>query len=297
MYHLIVSGTENTWEDTSWDIYQFRCLSKNEYTHESLAVDFAALTPEKEDALLAYPCVFAYETGCKSNARLGRITRIRQRGKTIRLDFQLTPDYPEIRSDDLVTLKWELDIAEWELSRTHWALKNEDLSCALAGIGYPAIGEGKPSVIDIFSHTFDVALSFPGEVREYVHQVASNLVTRIGKANVFYDSFYKAQLARPNLDTALQSVYRDHSRLIVAFLSQDYATKKWCHIEFRAIREIINKKADDKVMFVRHDGAEIRGTFSTDGYIDAEQHNPIEIADMVIERLQIIKMKEAPQDN
>ncbi len=123
----------------------------------------------------------------------------------------------------------------------------------------------------------------------YVGLVAGHLAANLGKANVFYDNYYKAQLARPNLDTALQSIYRNRSRLIVAFLSKDYASKKWCHVEFRAIREILSEKSDDQVMFVRHDGAEVAGVFTTDGYILAEHHDPNELAMMILERLALRK--------
>ncbi len=208
----------------------------------------------------------------------------------VRVEYEIDPEYPPINHDHLVALKWELDIGENELHRTHWALKNEELSLALESLGYPPVIGNSEGVIDVHSHTFDVALSFPGEVREYVNHVAINLVSKLGKGRVFYDNHYKAQLARPNLDTALQALYRDRSRLIVAFLSKDYASKKWCHIEFRAIREILNARSDDdRVMFIRHDNTEVAGVFFTDGYIDANVHDPTEVANMIIERLQLLE--------
>lgn len=94
---------------------------------------------------------------------------------------------------------------------------------------------------------FEVALSFPSEVRTYIETVAKQLVRMLGNNTVFYDRFYKSQLATPNLDTALQELYRTRSKLIVVFLSKDYANKKWCGIEFRAIHDIINAKHDEMV--------------------------------------------------
>ena len=43
---------------------------------------------------------------------------------------------------------------------------------------------------------FKVALSFPGEQRNYVLQVAELLASELGKNKVFYDAWYKAELAR-----------------------------------------------------------------------------------------------------
>jgi hypothetical protein len=268
-----------------------RCLNGKEYTDEALVARYGSLGPEDIEELIRYPCVFAYENGCQLDAKLGRLTKVRKRGGEVRLEYELDSNYPTISHSDLIRLEWELDIGKWELNRTHWALKNESLSEALLSLGYPPVGSTSTEVVDIHRHTFDVALSFPGEVRNYVQLVASNLVASLGRNRVFYDNFFKAQLARPNLDVALQALYRDRARLIVAFLSRDYAAKKWCHIEFRAIREIINNRDDARVMFVRHDRAEVSGVFSSDGYIDATEHDPNEVATMICERISLLQNK------
>lgn len=285
MYHLFVSGNEGTWNGDPWIIDASRCLRADEYTAESLVIDLASLTSADQMRLISFPCIFAYETGNKENAKLGTIKKIRKSGAKVQILYEIDPDYPPIKHEHLLKLRWDLGIEEFELRRTHWALKDEEASAALESLGYPAIPSRTP--INIHDHIFDIALSFPGEVRPYVESIARDLVSKIGKDRVFYDNDYKAQLARPNLDTALQALYT-RSRLIVAFLSKDYASKKWCHIEFRAIREIINAREDDRVMFVRHDAAEVKGVFSTDGYIDAEQHEPNEVAEMIVERLRLL---------
>ena len=291
-FHLFVSAMEGCWDSAFFEFMECRCLKANMYTSASLAVDFSSITQEQITSFLEYPCVFAYEKGIKRDARVGWLTQIRTKDDIVRVDFELEPDYPALSNDVLVALKWDLDIDERELPRTHWALKNRDLSAALTSLGYPSIGLG---VIDITTQMFDIALSFPGEVRDYVRQVAGNLARRIGMQNVFYDDFYKAQLARPNLDTALQDLYRKRSRLIVVFLSKDYEAKTWCHVEFRAIREIINNKVDEMIMLVRLDDAEIPGICSHDGYIDARQYTPANVAEMATQRLGLIKKKLAQQ--
>ena len=72
------------------------------------------------------------------------------------------------------------------------------------------------------------------------------------------------RIARPNLDTLLQGLYRERSKLIVVFLCFKYADKPWCGVEFRAIREIIIAKKDI-VMLVRTDGGRVEGIFDNDG--------------------------------
>jgi hypothetical protein len=105
---------------------------------------------------------------------------------------------------------------------------------------------------------------------------------------VFYDKFYQSQLARPNLDTLLQDIYGNRSKLIVAFLSQAYGDKTWCGIEFRPIREIISTKRDEMVMYVKVGEGRIAGVFATDGFIDARTHAPPQVASMIVERLKLL---------
>jgi len=285
MYHLFVSGNDEAWGGDPWIIEANRCLRYDEYTAKPLILNLAELTPDDHLRICGYPCIFAYETGTKKNALLGRIKKIRNSGMKLQIQYELDADYPPIKHEDLIKLRWELGIGELELNRTHWALKDEDASVALESVGYPAI-DHRP-LVKISDHTFDIALSFPGEVRPYVEEVAQRLTSAIGRNRVFYDNTYKSQLAKPNLDTALQALYQ-RARLIVVFLSGDYAAKKWCHIEFRAIREIINAREDDRVMYVRHDSAQVAGVFSTDGYIDADEHKPAELVEMILERLALL---------
>jgi len=132
---------------------------------------------------------------------------------------------------------------------------------------------------------FKVALSFPGEKRAYVSKVADSLRRALGIDKVFYDFDYQSQLAIPNLDLLLQKIYRDNSELIVVFLCAEYATKEWCGLEWRAIRDIIKSKDCDRIMFVRFDDAKVDGTFSIDGYIDGQHHDFCEVAKFIMERI------------
>jgi hypothetical protein len=144
--------------------------------------------------------------------------------------------------------------------------------------------------INIGTHHFDVALSFPGEDRQLVEKVTKELDKRIPLNSYFYDNNYVSQLARPNLDILLQDIYRNRSLVVVVFLSESYDKKKWCGVEFRSIREIIFDK-EDKVMFVRSDEGDVEGVFRTDGYVDAKRFNPEEIAKFIHERILLAKLR------
>ncbi|HAR95295.1 MAG TPA: disease resistance protein [Deltaproteobacteria bacterium] len=132
---------------------------------------------------------------------------------------------------------------------------------------------------------FKVAVSFPGELRRYVSQVVDSLRAPLGKDSVFYDFDYQAQLARPNLDTLLQRIYRKQSDLIVVFLCGAYARKEWCGLEWRAVRDIIKAKEDERVMFVRLDDMPVDGLLSIDGYIDGTKNTPQQIASFILTRV------------
>jgi hypothetical protein len=128
-------------------------------------------------------------------------------------------------------------------------------------------------------------MSFPGEKRRYVSRVVDALRGTLGSDSVFYDFDYQAQLARPNLDALLQRIYRDNSKLIVVFLCAEYAAKQWCGLEWRAIRDIVKTKEDERIMLIRFDNAAIEGLFSIDGYIDGESFSARQVADLIVTRL------------
>ena len=147
--------------------------------------------------------------------------------------------------------------------------------------------------VDISTHVFDVALSFPGEIRSLVKDVAYELNSQIGTDSCFYDFNYSAQLARPSLDTLLQDIYRNRSKLIVVFLSGNYQRKQWCNIEFRAIREIIFERNDQQIMFIKTDDGSVEGVFKTDGFIDARDFKANEIATFIHDRLKVLKLAQS----
>lgn len=139
------------------------------------------------------------------------------------------------------------------------------------------------------SRRFAVALSFPGEHRDYVKQIAEALVTSLTKPRVFYDRYYEAELSRPNLDTYLQKIYHDESELVVVVLCREYDEKEWCGLEFRAIRDLIKQRRDDEIMFVRVADGDVKGVFGIDGYVDAKNRPAKEIAQVICDRLALLQ--------
>jgi hypothetical protein len=156
-----------------------------------------------------------------------------------------------------------------------------------------AIKKVDKSVTKIEEISFKVALSFPGEKRTFVSNVVNELKKSYGKDSIFYDFDYQSQLARPNLDVCLQDLYRNRAELVVVFLCDDYAKKQWCGLEWRAIRDIIKNREDNRIMFVRFDDALIEGVFSIDGYIDANYYDEDAIAKFITERVGLLQAENA----
>jgi len=289
MYNLFVSGSDESWNGEPWVVEQGRCV--NEYTDDNIIEVYGALEAAQIDQLRRLPCIFAYESGNKLDPHFGLIRDVTVRAKSVRVDYEMHPLDVFLTAEQLKEMNFELEIGKWELNRTHWAVKNVDLAAELnrKGIILPRWASHAGPRINVADHQFDVALSFPGEAREYVEQVAQHLERLMGPDHYFYDRNYTAQLARPSLDTFLQAIYRDRSRMVVVFSGSDYQLKDWCGIEFRAVREIINAREHDRIMFVRMDDGEVEGIFGHDGYVDARQHNPAEIAAFIEERVGLLQ--------
>jgi hypothetical protein len=293
MYHLFVSGDDNAWLGEPWAMPDLtRCL--REYTQPDLRDRYGSLEPDAINALRRFPCIFAYE-GVRKDPHFGVIRQVTKRSGGVRVEYDIIPLDQFLTARQLADAAFDLDIGNWELNRTHWALKDVDLAKELEakGIELPAWTRSPRAGVDISTHYFDVALSFPGEVRDFVHAVALELERRLGPDKYFYDSNYVSQLARPSLDTLLQDLYGNRSRLIVIFLGGKYQDKFWCGIEFRSIREIINRRAHDRVMLVRMDDGQVDGIFPSDGYVDGRSHSPAEVARFIAERVELQSSKVA----
>lgn len=287
MYNLFVSNSPEAWDTGAWTIEAGRCVSRYEYTEEEIASELGDLEQSSFDVLSSYPCIFAYEDAREKNPKFGRIKEVIVRQGKVRVLFEIQHCEPFLSYKDFERLEFELDIRKWEMNRTHWAVKDVQLDTELEklGIRLPSWASSTSGPIDVGSHQFEVALSFPGEVRHIVEPVAAELERIMGRDTYFYDANYPGQLARPSLDTLLQSIYHQQSKLVVAFIGADYQRKEWCGIEFRAIKDIISKRAHERVMFVRTDPGKVDGVFDTDGYVDATRFSPEQIAEFIRDRV------------
>ncbi|MBE9521828.1 MAG: TIR domain-containing protein, partial [Proteobacteria bacterium] len=134
---------------------------------------------------------------------------------------------------------------------------------------------------------FRIALSFSGDERSYVKKVADHLAKHFGEKHVFYDQNYRPELARVNLDTYLQDIYHKDSDLVALFFSDSYNKKDWCGLEWRAIRDLITTRPDHIIPIKMSASVLPKGLFPVDGYLPADELDPIDIAKDIIKRYAI----------
>ena len=148
----------------------------------------------------------------------------------------------------------------------------------------------KKIAVLLSSQRFRIALSYPGEHRDYVHQVAECLVECLGHPHVFYDKYWQAELSYFNFDTELQDIYHKQSDLIAVFLCKEYKDKEWCGLEWRSIRDLIKRNRGEIVIPIRIDDCDMSGVFSIDRYEDALNQQPKTIADIIFKRWSAISI-------
>lgn len=288
MYNLFVSSDTKDWRGKPFFLELGRCI--REYTDTKLTRRYGELNDIAVKELQRFPCVFAYEAIHNLSPKFGVILEVTRRQAQVRIEYEVIELDKFLSNQDLDDLAFDLDISDWELNRTHWALKDVNLAKELKSkdISLPNWVRNVAKSVDITTHQFDVALSFPGEIRSFIEEIVEELEKNIGPNSYFYDNNYVSQLARPSLDVLLQDIYRNRSKLIVVFLCSDYQRKEWCGIEFRAIKEIIMERDNKKIMFVKMDDGIVDGVFKTDGYLDGRKYQPKDIARYIQERIALL---------
>lgn len=285
MYNLLVSGRDDVWNLPAYECDKSRFL---EYSNDKEKAIFKILTAENIELLKSFPCLFAYE-GRDEHVRVGYIRSIKERGQTLFIEYEFETDIDPIHFSLLEPILSVLDYRKSETYRTHWAVKDEDLFERLhtAGLINSKFVRPEGNTGKLEELQFKASFSFPGELRDRVSSIVALVKDELPTGSVFYDDDFTAQLARPNLDSLLQTIYLNNSDLVVVFLSGDYERKMWCGIEWRAVRGIINNKSDHSLMFIRSDDSEIPGVFSHDGFIDLPKYTDEQVAAFVIERIRL----------
>lgn len=130
---------------------------------------------------------------------------------------------------------------------------------------------------------YQVALSFAGEQRSYVEEVARHLAAR--SIAVFYDGFELAQLWGKDTAEALHDVYSTRATYVVMFISSDYANKAWTRLERRSTLSRMLKEEGEYVLPVRFDDTAMPGLPDTVFYLNAQEYSPAELSAEIASKL------------
>src|SRR5690349_13729629 len=96
------------------------------------------------------------------------------------------------------------------------------------------------------SPDYDIALSFAGEDRAYVDQVANILRDR--GIRVFYDLFEETDLWGKDLYARLTDVYQNRAKFTVMFISAAYGSKLWTNHERKAAQARAFQEAQEYIL-------------------------------------------------
>lgn len=133
------------------------------------------------------------------------------------------------------------------------------------------------------NYDYDIALSFAGENRDYVEEVATTL--KIYGVRVFYDKFEEHILWGKNLISYLQEIYKNKAKYTVMFISEHYAKKVWTNHERQSMQERAFRESEEYILPARFDNTEIPGLFSTISYIDLNSKTPYEFTKVILQKI------------
>lgn len=134
-------------------------------------------------------------------------------------------------------------------------------------------------------YEYDVALSFAGEERDYVRQVAKIASERGIK--VFYDEEAQIEMWGNSLIDYLNDIFEKRARYCVMFISEKYLEKPWTSFE----RDIIQKRnliEKGVLLPARFDDTKIPGLGSK-FYIDLRSLSPEKFVDLLEKKIKGVK--------
>lgn len=133
------------------------------------------------------------------------------------------------------------------------------------------------------AQTWDVALSFAGEERPYVDEVAKHL-KELG-VSVFYDQDHDVVLWGKNLAEEFQDIYMKRARVVVMFVSEAYSRKEWTRLERRSAFARAMREKQEYVLPVRMDATELPGLLPTVSYLPGDSLLPAQVATKIAQKL------------
>lgn len=142
---------------------------------------------------------------------------------------------------------------------------------------------------------FKIAVTFSGKYRTQFVEPFCNALLSLGykKNEIFYDSWHEALINSTHGDSILRQIYFKKCDCVVVLLSPDYREKNWTgHVEWPAVKELINIGNDDKICLLRVESmniGEIDGLYINQSIAkDIDKMSPCEIAKFIDTKYKIL---------
>ncbi|MDE2875058.1 MAG: TIR domain-containing protein [Gemmatimonadota bacterium] len=130
---------------------------------------------------------------------------------------------------------------------------------------------------------YQVALSFAGEQRDYVEEVARHLQSR--SIAVFYDGFEEVGLWGRSGVEAFHAAFAEQSAYVVMFISEAYVSKAWPSHERRSALSRMIEEEDQYILPVRFDDTRVPGLPADTLYLSAHDYTTAQLATMIAQKL------------
>ena len=130
---------------------------------------------------------------------------------------------------------------------------------------------------------YQVALSFAGEQRSWVEEVARHLQART--IAVFYDGFERVRLWGTDGAETFTNVFEHKAGYVVMFISEAYVRKSWPQLERKAALRRMLREDREYVLPVRFDDTPVPGLPPTTIYEKAADYTPATLAALIAEKL------------
>ena len=270
MFNLLVSISPDAWE--TGDRMSIQADRFLESSGDQAKNILNATSPGSWTCLEGIATLLVYEDRADGPGaevvRVGKLRDIRRNGGYMEFRFS---EEGRISRSKVVELRNRLQLGKLELTRTHWAVKDDYVPQELLAHMVPT------------ARKYDVALSYAGEDRAYVSEVAKAL--RLAEVDVFYDEFEEATLWGKDMYEHLSAVYRKNAAYCVMFVSKHYEAKHYPRLERRAAFARALIENNPYLLPVRFDDTEVEGLNPSIHYKDARVYSAQQIADFVLNQL------------
>ena len=132
-------------------------------------------------------------------------------------------------------------------------------------------------------YKYDIALSFAGEDRTLVEEIADKL--SVNGVRVFYDRYEEANLWGKELYDHLSEIYQNKARYCIVFLSRHYTEKVWTNHERKNAQVRAMEETKEYILPIKLDDTEITSIRNTIGYLDFREHGIDGIVTKTLEKL------------